>query len=57
MPNDGWTPSKFKKPRTGEAKLKVRYRCGWESKWEYRADQLVWDDRGDPWDIVAVKRA
>lgn len=51
-----WTPTKWRPPRTGEAPLRVRFRNGEESKWTYAAKQLDWSDRGEPFDIVAVRR-
>lgn len=46
-----------RKPKTGDAKLRVQFRCGLVSRWEYTADQLVWADRGWDFDVVAVERA
>jgi len=51
------TPTNFRKPKTGERLLRVKFRNGLESRWTYRADQLVWKDRGWDFDIVAVERA
>ena len=50
-----WQPTKGRKPRTKE-KLLVRFRNGIEGG-PYTADQLVWGDRQDDWDIVEVARA
>lgn len=51
------TPTNFRKPKTGERLLRVKFRCGLVSRWEYTAAQLRWDDRGSPFDVVAVERA
>jgi hypothetical protein len=53
----GFVETHGRKPKTGERLLKVLFRNGMESRWEYTADQLVWQDRGWPFDIVGVKRA
>jgi hypothetical protein len=49
------TPTNFRKPRTGERKLRVRFRNGQVSRWTYRADQMRWTDTGDDYDIVACE--
>jgi len=55
---DDWTPTNGRTPKTGEAKLFVRFRCGYEDlKNEYKASQIRWTNTGDDWDAVAVKRA
>ena len=51
------TPTNFRKPKTGERKLRVRFRNGQLSRFEYRADQLRWTDNGSDWDIIEVGRA
>lgn len=51
------TPTKGRKPRTGEAKLRVQFRCGLVSRHEYTASQLRWNETGCAYDIVAVERA
>lgn len=51
------TPTNGRKPRTGEMKLRVKYRNGWVSKWEFVASQLRWTDTGDDWDVIEVERA
>lgn len=52
------TPTKWREPRTGDKQLRVTFR-GTEkpevSKWTYRARDLVWTDRGEPFDIVAFE--
>lgn len=54
---DGFTPTQGRKPRTGERKLRVQFRCGYvDDRHEYTAAQLRWTDTGDSWDVVAVKR-
>lgn len=52
-----WIETHFRKPRTGEHKLRVRFRNGMESKHEYTAAQLRWSDTGHDFDVVAVTRA
>jgi hypothetical protein len=51
-----WTPTKWKRPKTGEKPLMVRFRNGVEGG-PYLARQLVWDDRGWDFDVVEVARA
>lgn len=51
------TPTHFRKPKTGERLLRVRFRNGLVSRFTYTAAQLRWDERGSPWDIIAVERA
>lgn len=46
-------PTNFRKPRTDRL-LRVTFRNGVVSRWEYQAGQLRWDDSGHPFDIVAV---
>lgn len=54
----GFTPTRGRKPRTGERRLIVQFRCGYvDKKHTYTAEQLRWSDTGDDWDIIAVKRA
>lgn len=50
-----WRPTHYRTPRTGERKLRVKFRNGEVSKWTYRAKDLVWSDRGEPFDITHVK--
>ena len=57
MQGNDFTPTKGRKPRTGQKKLKVKYRNGYEDRWEYTADQMRWTDTGHDWDIVGVKLA
>jgi hypothetical protein len=52
-----WTPTKWKRPRTGEALLWFRFRCGHVSLRPYMAREFIWDDRGLEFDIVEVARA
>lgn len=55
---DGFKPTNGRKPRTGETRLVVQFRCGMvDDKHTYRAADLRWTDTGDSFDIVAVKRA
>lgn len=51
------TPTNYRKPKTGERLLRVRFRNGMVSRHEYTADQLVWKDRGWDFDITEVERA
>lgn len=51
-----WTETKWRKPRTGEKPLRVKWRNGNESTHEYTADQLIWADRGWDFDVIAVRR-
>lgn len=57
MTEPRWTPTKWRKPKTGDKPLMVRFRNGVESRYSYTAGQLVWADRGWDFDIVAVARA
>jgi hypothetical protein len=50
------TPTKFRKPRT-DAALRVQFRNGLVSRFEYTAAQLRWTDTGSPFDVVACERA
>lgn len=55
---DGFTPTKGRKPRTGERKLEVIFRNGFrDRKHSYTSAQLRWTDSGDDWDVIAVRRA
>lgn len=49
-----WHPTKWRPPRT-DRKIRVRFRNGEVSKHTYSAKQLVWDDRGEPFDIIEVR--
>lgn len=52
------TPTKWRPPKTGEQQLRVTFRGTDKpeiSKWTYRAKDLVWEDRGEPFDIIAVE--
>ena len=44
IPAPGYSLTKGRKPKTGEAKLMVQYRCGYVDKWPYTSGQLRWDD-------------
>ena len=50
-------PTNFRKPRTGERPLRVTFRCGQVSRWTYTRDQLVWEERGWDYDIIAAEYA
>jgi hypothetical protein len=55
---EGFTPTKGRKPRTGEKRLIVQFRCGMiDEKHEYTAAQIRWSDTGDSFDVIAVKLA
>jgi hypothetical protein len=51
------TPTKWRRPRTGDSLLRVQFRNGRLSIHAYQARQLRWSNTGDEWDIVAVERA
>ena len=55
------TPTKFRKPRTGPALLRIRLRNGWIADGAtvggYTADKLRWTETGSDGDILAVERA
>lgn len=55
--NPGFTPTKGRKPRTGQDKLTVQFRSFTDWQHAYTADQLVWDDRGYAFDVIAVRKA
>ena len=50
------TPTKWTKPRTGDATLRVRFRSGVEREYDKAASKLRWSDTGAAFDIVAVQR-
>lgn len=52
----GFTPTKGRKPRTGEARLEVQWRNGMIDRWTYTASQLRWDDTGHDFDVLAVRK-
>jgi hypothetical protein len=52
-----WHATNGKRPRTGEKPLRVKFANGQESRWTYTARQLVFDQRGWDFDVVAVARA
>jgi hypothetical protein len=51
-----WTPTKWKRPKTGEKPLMVRFRNGVEGG-PYVASALRWTDTDHPFDVVEVARA
>lgn len=51
------TPTLGRKPRTGDRKLRVQWRNGNTSRWEYTASQLRFTETGSDFDVVAVERA
>lgn len=48
-----WQKNTGRPPHTD--RVRVRFRRGDESKWEYSPKQLNWSDRGEPFDIIAWK--
>lgn len=61
VPAPGFSLTKGRKPRTGEAKLIVQFRYGdagyIDRKHQYKADQINWTDNGSDWCPVAVRKA
>lgn len=54
---EGFTETKGRIPKTGDAALTVMFRCGYiDYRNTYVAKQLRWSDTGGKWDVVAVKR-
>lgn len=51
-----WTPTHWRKPRTGDALLFVRFRNGIESKQALPAAKWNWSDRDYNFDIIAARR-
>jgi len=51
-----WFATKGRTPPNPDAQYWVRFRNGHESKQPYAAKQLIWHDRGQPFDIVAARR-
>ena len=51
------SPTNFRKPRTGDKKLRVQWRNGQTSIHTYTAAQLRWSDSGHEFDVVAVEYA
>lgn len=52
-----WHETNGRKPRTGDKPLRVKFRCGLESRFTYVASQLRWTDTGDSFDVVGVRKA
>jgi len=46
-----WHPTNWRPPQAD--KVRVRFRNGQVSKHTYSAKQLNWQDRGEPFDIIA----
>lgn len=46
-------PTLGRKPRTGDKKLRVRFRNGETSRYAYPASALRWTDTGCEFDIIA----
>lgn len=46
-----WQPTTWTPPKA--ERVRVRFREGSESKWDYQPKQLIWTDRGEPFDIIA----
>lgn len=57
IPAPGFTMTKGRTPRTGDAALYVQYRNGYVDRFTYSAKQLRFTDTGDDFDVVAVKKA
>lgn len=51
----GFTPTKWREPKTGDKKLIVMFRNGWISRFAHTAKQWRWTDEGSDGDIVGVK--
>lgn len=51
-----WTPSQFRKPRTGDKPLMVEFRNGVIGG-PYTSSQIRWSDSGHDFDVVKVARA
>lgn len=45
-----WQPTNWRPPTAD--KVRVKFRNGDESKWEYAPKQLDWRDRGEPFDVT-----
>lgn len=57
VPAPGFTLTHGRKPKTGEARLKVQFANGYiDDRNEYTAGQLRWTIEGHGWDVAAVKR-
>ena len=50
-------PTNFRKPKTGDRLLRVRWANGDVSRHTYSAAQLRWSDTNHPFDIVGVEFA
>ena len=48
------TPTRWRRPKT-DRYLKVQFRNGEVSRYSYTPEQLIWDDRGWDFDIIAVE--
>ena len=57
IPAEGFEPTQWSMPRTGDTKIRPQYRNGYIDRNVYRSDALVWRDRGYAFDIVAVALA
>lgn len=55
----GFTATGGQMPRTGERKLYVAFRYGSgayiDTRNEYTAKQIRWNDTGENWDAIAVR--
>lgn len=48
-------PTNFRKPRTGDRLLRIRYRNNHVDDRPRTAAQMIWEDRGFDFDIIAVE--
>jgi hypothetical protein len=55
MATGDWTPTEWRRPRTGETPLRVKFRDGEVSKEALPAAKWNWEDRDYAFDIVEVK--
>lgn len=54
---DGWIPHHVSRQPVGDdVKVRVQFRSGTITKYVYKADQIIWEQRGDhPFDVVAYR--
>lgn len=51
-----WTPTKWRRPRTGDTPLRVKFRNEVVSKEALPASKWNWEDRDYEFDIIEVRR-
>lgn len=51
----GWTKNEGSPPSTGDKPLRILWANKETSKWTYRAKDLNWTIRGEPFDVIAVE--